>query len=664
MVLEQVIEAVCPKSKWYKWPLIVLSGILTLVFLFFLANFVFIKIYENKIYPGVYVGGYHIGGMTKEELRNFTEQLNDRLAREGFEFSLKDSRGQEWHKIKISNVISTGDNAVELINFKSGVLADIAYKHGRTGNRYYDFFAPLYFAVFKPTYLQAPLEVDKIAFIQILRDNFSSYADKPGNANFIITNLSPLKYEIIKENSGKDFDYEKVYAEIKNSLSAFVFKQTAVEPHEVVPSIVESDLEGVKTLLPEVLSYGPLSLNYIDPQTNIRKDWEIPVKKIAEWIEVDKNSGVFFKLNEDLLAEFLKVPQSYINKPFQDAKFKMENNRVVEFQASHPGVKLDSEQTIMAINKAFIERNFHSKEITKTVSAIVSTTDPNIKLSDVNNLGLTDVIGAGYSTFRDSHSNRIKNIANAVKRLNGVLIAPDEIFSTNKYAGPYTLENGFLPEEVIKGSEIKKEVGGGMCQIGTTMFRAAMNSGFDITERRNHSLVVNYYADPVNGNPGTDATLYEPLLDLKFKNDTGNYLLLQTEIDFTRQELKFTIWGKPDGRKGWYTHPLVLKWVPAGEAQEILTDKLPLGEKKCQNAFRGAQTSFTYSRVTPDGQKIDRVFESNYRPLPKICLVGTKTDDTQTSKTEECVGENCANSEIPSVIPVASEIPSTTQKTN
>ena len=77
-----------------------------------------------------------------------------------------------------------------------------------------------------------------------------------------------------------------------------------------------------------------------------------------------------------------------------------------------------------------------------------------------------------------------------------------------------------MPESVIKGNELKDEVGGGMCQIGTTLFRMAMNSGMQITQRANHSLVVSYYADPVNGNPGTDATLYEPILDLKFELDS------------------------------------------------------------------------------------------------------------------------------------------------
>jgi len=267
--------------------------------------------------------------------------------------------------------------------------------------------------------------------------------------------------------------------------------------------------------------------------------------------------------------------------------------------------------------------------------------EPKIKMSDVNDLGIHGIVGFGYSTFRDSHNNRIKNIANAVDHLNGTLIKPGEEFSTNKYAGPYTLENGYLPEEVIKGTEIKKEVGGGMCQIGTTMFRTAMNSAMPIVERQNHSLVVGYYADPVNGNPGTDATLYDPYLDLKFLNDTENYLLLQTEIDYDKQELKFTLWGMSGGRKGWFTHPIVERWISPGEEQKIETLDLEPGTEKCQSAFVGAVTTFSYYRLIPGEEKIEREFESYYRPLPRICLVGVE------ELTPVCEDDNCDNNEQP-----------------
>ena len=303
----------------------------------------------------------------------------------------------------------------------------------------------------------------------------------------------------------------------------------------------------------------------------------------------------------------------------------MENDRVKEFQASQSGLSLDIDKTFEELDAIFRERNYSPAEPIKTLTVSVNIVKPNVEMSDANNLGIMEVLGVGYSTFKDSHTNRIKNIANAVKRLNGILVKPGEEFSANKFAGPYTTENGFLPEMVIKGNKIIPEVGGGMCQIGTTLFRMAMNSGMDITQRRNHSLVVSYYADPVNGNPGTDATLYEPNVDFKFVNDTGGYLLLQTSIDYTKQQLVFTLWGKSDGRKGSYTHPLVSKWIPAGEPQELVvapTPELKAGERECQNAFRGAITSFTYTRFTSTSEKIDRVFDSYYRPLPKICMTG------------------------------------------
>ena len=376
-----------------------------------------------------------------------------------------------------------------------------------------------------------------------------------------------------------------------------------------------------------LLSYGDIGLNYIDTQTKIRSDWNLSISQYSAWLEIkpDENKQLIFVLNHEKAKTYLEGLRYLIDKIPSDAKFAVATDgKVKEFQASQTGLTLNVDKTLQDLNNAWQQRNYHPNEVSKTISLTVEAIEPVVKIVDVNNFGIEDVVGMGYSTFKDSHNNRIKNITHAVERLNGTLIKPGEEFSANKYAGPFTAENGFLPEAVIKGTEIKNEIGGGMCQIGTTLFRMAMNSGLNITQRQNHSLVVGYYADPVNGNPGTDATLYEPMLDLKFMNDTGSYLLLQTEIDFKKQQLTFTLWGKPDGRKGWYTHPLVKKWIPYGEMQEVKTDKVKIGETKCQPPFKGAIASFVYSRVTPNGEKIDRVFDSYYRPLPKICMVGVE----------------------------------------
>jgi len=401
-------------------------------------------------------------------------------------------------------------------------------------------------------------------------------------------------------------------------------------------------------------------LNYINPQTKLRKDWTLKPEDYSAWLEVvkDENNDLIFGLNQEKAIKYLEDLRMYVDQPAESGRFVMENDKVKEFKGSQTGITLDVLKTYEELNRAFKARNYEPGDTIKTVALVTEIVEPEVKLGDANDLGITDIIGVGYSTFRDSHNNRIKNIAHAVQRLNGVLIKPDEEFSANHYAGPYTAENGYLPEAVIKGNEIKDEIGGGMCQIGTTLFRMAMNSGMDITQRRNHSLVVSYYADPVNGNPGTDATLYEPILDLKFKNDTGNYLLLQTDIDYKKQQLTFTLWGKPDGRTGSYTHPLVSKWIPAGAPQVIKSEKLAPGKKDCQAAFRGAVASFTYTRITPTGEKIERVFDSYYRPLPQICLVGVDPNEVVVPPPVECPeGEVCEP-----VVPVepVTDVPNTT----
>ena len=398
---------------------------------------------------------------------------------------------------------------------------------------------------------------------------------------------------------------------------------------DFIPQIKTEQVEISVQNLANVLSYGNLTINYVDTKTKIKKEWILRPSDYTRWLEVvkDDEGHYIFSWQKDLVEKYLKTIKADVEQEPLNAKFEMANGKVKNFQASQSGIKMDISKTYLDLNKAFKERNYNPSELTKTVSLSAELVEPETKMSDANSLGISDILGVGISNYQYSHSNRIKNIANAVERLNGVIIKPGEIFSTNKYAGPYTAEAGYYPEEVIVGDQIKIEIGGGMCQIGTTMFRSAMNSGMPIKERVNHSLVVQYYADPVNNNPGTDATLYDPSLDLKFENDTANYMLLQTEMDAKKLELRFTLWGKSDGRKGSYTHPTVLQWYAPGAPIERKTTSLKSGQKQCQNAFSGAKATFIYTRVTSSTQKIERVFDSYYRALPKICMIGVSLED-------------------------------------
>jgi len=164
------------------------------------------------------------------------------------------------------------------------------------------------------------------------------------------------------------------------------------------------------------------------------------------------------------------------------------------------------------------------------------------------------------------------------------LIKPGEEFSFVKILGEVDSDHGYLPELVIKKDKTEPEFGGGICQVSTTAFRAALNSGLKITARRNHAYPVQYY------NPqGMDATVYIPRPDLRFINNTPAYILIQTKIEDT--ELIFKFFGTDDGREVKITGPKIIERKPDGGLKTTLSQKV----------FDKNETPF-----------IDDIFNSNY----------------------------------------------------
>lgn len=578
--------------------------------------------YENLVYPGVRIGGYNIGGMSRLELNDLIENLNNRYAKEGIDLSLAKDSGLTQVKL---NTVALGDSAVEMVRLDSEALSQSALMIGRTGDKWQQFFSPVDYR-FNPVDLSVPVVVNNAVLTDNLKSLLASYEDKVQDASIRNINPDGESAEIVPEKSGQVFDYAEAVERIKTNLAKLSFEPVVLQPKSFSPAIRTEDIRAaIPSLWPMLRSGPPLELvANLSPSSSPR--WTLTSSELADFIEVsrDVDGKISFFLNQDKVEEFLKQKITpSVEVPARDAHFTTENNKVKDFEPSAVGLTVDLEATYNNLNTDFIERS--SGAASGMVEVVLKQILPRVQLSSSNDLGIAELVGAGTTTFKDSHTRRIKNIANAVNRLNGTLIKPGEIFSAIKYAGPFTAENGYLPEQIIKGRKIQEEVGGGMCQIGTTLFRMAMQTGLPITERHNHSLVIQYYADPVNGNPGTDATLYEPTLDLKFLNDTGHYLLLLTNINFKKQMLTFSLWGTKDGRIGWYTHPNVTKWIPAPAAVEYVpldnTAAAADGNTltKCQSAFRGAVANFTYSRITPTGERIDRVFDSYYRPLPKIC---------------------------------------------
>ncbi|MBD3311661.1 MAG: hypothetical protein GF349_04190 [Candidatus Magasanikbacteria bacterium] len=624
----------------FSWRRIWLILIIVLVVLggFFIGLVAYARSYEQRVLPGVYIGEQYIGGMEKDQIYILLQTKNDDLVSHGLNFQFITPEGRENDFI-LSPIIVAEDGSIELLYIDAEEESERLINYGKNG----DFFEKIY-KVLESRISKTHLEVENIIIdrdkINLeIKDRLDQYEEPARNADVNIKTIIPLDYTITTSSPGVTYEYSDAVDQIVSAWSKLKITDVIIKQNKEKAEILETDVKEIEDRIPEVFTHGGLQITYTDPHLKREYNWWIKLEDMKNWLSVQKTGegDLGFGLVKEKVMEFFSDNiEPIVNIEAENARFEMnENGKVVEFKGSRPGIGLDKEKTYELINDAILQRSWHDEGITNEVQVMVEQVEPEIKTGEVNDLGVAEVLGVGISDFSGSPRNRIRNIANAIAKLNGVLIKPGEEFSTIAYTRPFTYEGGYYPELVIKGDEIKPEIGGGLCQIGTTLFRMAMNAGMDITQRRNHSLVVHYYNDPVNGLPGTDATIYDPAPDFRFLNDTDNYVLIQAQADYNRMELIFTLWGTDDGRTAYFTHPTVTRWIPYGETREVETTKIAPGERECQHAYTGADAFFTYFRQLPDEEEEKRVFTSHYRPLPQICLVGVEDDKTEQGNGED-----------------------------
>ncbi len=267
-------------------------------------------------------------------------------------------------------------------------------------------------------------------------------------------------------------------------------------------------------------------------------------------------------LDEAKLKSYLEDAKSKTRVEPQNARFAFEEGKVSTFAVSKDGAEINSQSSLDKIRE-----QFQNDPYAKDFELAFDVLKPEVSSSEVARYGIKELIGQGVSNFRGSPKNRIHNINVGASRFNGVLIKPGEEFSFIKTLGPVDATTGYLPELVIKTDKTIPEFGGGMCQVSTTCFRAALNSGLKITARTNHAYPVQYYAPQ-----GLDATVYIPKPDLAFVNDTPAYILIQTHIEGT--QLAFDFFGTSDGRQAKIIGPKVLERGGDGSMKTTVTQEV------------------------------------------------------------------------------------------
>ncbi len=246
-------------------------------------------------------------------------------------------------------------------------------------------------------------------------------------------------------------------------------------------------------------------------------------------------------------------------------------------------------------------------------------------------LGITTLVGDSTTYYTGSTQSRVKNIIEAASRLNGIIVAPGETFSFNTFLGDINPEDGFVQGKIIFGGRTIDGVGGGVCQVSTTAFRAALKAGYPIVERNSHGYRVGFYE--LNGTPpGLDAAIFQPTADFRFLNDTDFHLLIETSVFPADQSIQFRFYSSNPGRQVILEGPVVRSVVPALPTVYQPNVDLQLGQEQYVDWSKdGADVTFTRRILDNEGKEIrtDTIY-THY--LPWAAVVQVAPSDPRVSQ--------------------------------
>lgn len=567
--------------------------------------------YTNKYYPNVKIGEINLGG------KNFTEAK-----------ALLEAQAV---LVKDQDLIVKGEKsdwripAVNLkVNYDIDKSLNSAYKIGRDKSIWQNFKTRIVL-LFSSKTLIATFSYN-IAEIENLVIGVNQKLTTAGQDATLI--IKDGIVEVSAEKTGQEVNNGLLNEKIISTIGYLnKNRQVEVPISQYLPKIKSSDLETAKNEVTRIIK-TPINLKWEN------KNYQFSSQDIGEWLEfstviTNKTAKLNTAQAKEIAASFSysfnqrRIEASIaslgkdINQDPIDAKLNISSGKVTVFQSSEDGYELDEEKTATEIANILSMRqkvagvnSENNNDTTSELDLSVKVKKPAISNDTVNNLGIKEMIASGTTSYAGSPDNRKYNIVLGAGFLNGTLVKPGEVFSMMTTLGAVTESRGFRQELVIKEDRTEPEVGGGLCQVSTTLFRAALNSGMEIVERSNHAYRVSYYEPPV----GMDATVYDPSPDFKFKNNTDGYILIQSKI--SGNNLTFEFYGTKDGRKVEISDPVTYDEEQPGDPIYTEDPSLAPGEEKqTEKAHVGCKASFHYKVTALDGQILtEKTFNSTYVP--------------------------------------------------
>lgn len=327
----------------------------------------------------------------------------------------------------------------------------------------------------------------------------------------------------------------------------------------------------------------------------------------------DASHGVKFDLipvwDDQKLTEGLNINLAKFNKAPLDASFRLNDHNLMDIQREQPGRSVNIEALLPQIKKTTIFEN------PAQVNVTFKEEKPSVSASELENVKINGLVASYTTKFDASLVERSGNVRLAAEALDGALIKPGETLSFNRIVGERTAGKGYEEAYIIVNGEFVPGLGGGICQVSSTLYNAGLLANLAITERTNHDLAISYV--PL----GQDATVAYPNLDLKLNNDTEGYLLVRSTV--SRDSLTINLYGKVKrGQEVLVTNKT--ESVIPYEEQTIQDPSLSPGQHVVKQLGQPGYNVSSYRTVKKDGTIIrtEELGKSNYIPMPKIVAVG------------------------------------------
>jgi vancomycin resistance protein YoaR len=434
-------------------------------------------------------------------------------------------------------------------------------------------------------------------------DEIAAAVDVPArNASIVLHGRTP---EIVPSRTGHKLDRTAAAATIVRALAGLKREPTGLPIDVDHPTIKAGDLTVTKAQVETALS-APVHLTLGETRWNLRP------ARIARILELPADGRRDLRIGGRGATQWFGALARRVDRPPVNADWAIGSSGSVRVIPDQPGQELDVERSAQVVLRAALVT---SPDL-RSAKLVVHTTDADRSTSEAQAMRISGLV-ASYQTFYGGEPNRIHNVQLVSHLIDDHVISPGETFSFNETTGDRSADKGFREAPVIINGELQTGLGGGVCQVSTTVFNAAYEAGLPIVSRTNHALYISHYPQ------GRDATVNYPDTDLKFVNDTGHWLLLRTWVGSS--SLTVALYGTPVHRRVVSeAAPLVVTGPPP--VKKVPDPTLLVGQTVLEESGSPSRRTSVQRKVYDANGKLlyDTTFYSSYRGEAKVIRVGTK----------------------------------------